>query len=548
MTIRFCAWLCLTAVAATIAGPAWPQQSVPNVALVVGNSIYPEAGTPLPTVSNDVRGLAEEFRRDGFDVDLKENIGKGDMQRAIDVFTSKIHNGTVALFYFGGFGIEVARQNYIIPVDAQISSEADVQRDGVSLDAIVAQVARKGARVKIIIIDAARQNPFERRFRSSPSGLASIDAPDGTLALYSQLPGRAVSDGKGAEGLFASELIKQLRMPNLSAEQAFTNTRLNVSHASNNDEIPWVSSTMIGDFSFGAAAATAAAQPPVAVTPQSPAAPSTTVAPQAPIAPPTTIAPQTPAAPPTPVAPPAPQPPGYKAGDIIQDCPNCGQLAVLPAGAFDMGSGDSFEGPVHHVTIAKPFAIGIREVTFAEWDDCIAEGGCKYRPDDHGWGRGDRPAIDISWLDAKDFLKWISGKTSQVYRLPSEAEWEYAARAGTASSYWWGRDVGARQANCRDCGGGGTETMPVGSFKANPFGLFDTACNVAEWAEDCWNDSYKNAPHDGSAWTAGQCDLRVLRGGAFDSQSKYLRSSARFRYDYDVRYLANGFRVVRELK
>jgi formylglycine-generating enzyme required for sulfatase activity len=224
-------------------------------------------------------------------------------------------------------------------------------------------------------------------------------------------------------------------------------------------------------------------------------------------------------------------------------------MVVVAAGSFEMGSNSDYENPVHRVTIPKPFAIGRYEVTFDEWDRCVEEKGCKAQPDDREWGRGARPIINVSWADAKAFAAWLSQKTGQTYRLPSEAEWEYAARAGTNTLYWWGREIGSRQASCRECGpGSGQQTAKVGSYPPNPFGLYDTSGNAAEWVEDCWNDNYRGAPNDGSAWNAGQCRLRVLRGGAYDSVAKAVRSTARFRYDTDVRYSANGFRVVRELR
>ncbi len=215
-----------------------------------------------------------------------------------------------------------------------------------------------------------------------------------------------------------------------------------------------------------------------------------------------------------------------------------------------MGSNDTpYEKPERTIDIKRPFAIGRREVTFAEWDQCADAGPCKYKPDDHGWGRGDRPAINISWDDAKLYVGWLSQKTGQRYRLPSEAEWEYAARAGTKTPYWWGHDLGAGHAQCDACGSPTKQqVVPAGSFRPNGFGLYDTAGNAAEWVEDCWNDNYKNAPKDASAWTTGDCRLRVLRGGSFTSKAVEVRSAARFRYDEDVRYYANGFRVVRDLQ
>jgi formylglycine-generating enzyme required for sulfatase activity len=546
MNMRLLFWLCLSVASAMLTSSALPQQRAARVALVIGNDSYPDASTPLSTTIKDARTLADEFRRSEFEVDLKENVGKEDMQRAIDAFTGKIRSGTAALFYFSGYGIQVARQTYLIPVNAQVWTEAEVRRDGISVDSLLAEMHRRGAKVKIIILDAARRNPFERRFRASAAGLAALDAPDGTLALYSAAPGKVINDSTGANSLFVSELIKEMRSPNLTAEEVFNRARIGVSRASNNEQVPWVASSLLEEFYFGTSRAVAtapAATPSPAPTP----APAPAAPPAARPAPPAAPAPQASSTAPATVAEPGRG--DFKTGDMFRDCSDCAELVVIPAGSFDMGSSTEYENPVHRVTIAKPFAIGRYEVTFNEWDKCVEDGGCKYRPDDREWGRGDRPVINISWLDAKAFVTWLSQKTGKTYRLPTEAEWEYAARGGTTTPYWWGRDPGSRQANCRECNTGESQrTSPVGSYKPNAFGLYDTAGNAAEWIEDCWNDNYRGSPSNGTAWTSGQCRLRVLRGGAFDSQAKYVRSMARFRYDADVRYVSNGLRVVRELQ
>ncbi len=259
-------------------------------------------------------------------------------------------------------------------------------------------------------------------------------------------------------------------------------------------------------------------------------------------------------------------------GREFRDCPECPEMVVVPAGSFTMGSPSSekgrrvFEGPQHRVTIREPFAVGKYEVTFAEWDACVAAGGCGgYRPDDRGWGRGQRPVIHVSWDDAKAYVRWLSRKTGERYRLLSEAEWEYAARAGTRTSRYWGDDDWAQcdhangydrtakaeldydreHAPCRD---GSVYTSRVGSYGENGYGLSDMLGNVDEWVEDCWHGSYAGAPSDGSAWVSGgDCGLRVLRGGSWLNFPSFLRSALRHGYSFVFRFTYLGFRVSRTL-
>lgn len=253
-------------------------------------------------------------------------------------------------------------------------------------------------------------------------------------------------------------------------------------------------------------------------------------------------------------APPAPAPGNGTArnhgnGNSFQDCPTCPVLVRVPAGSFMMGNdkGDPSERPVHRVTIAKPFALGMYEVTVGEWRACIQEGGCTDMPRMVNPTDG-TPVHNLHWQDAQAYVAWLSRKTGQRYRLPSEAEWEFAARAGTTTPYWWGGESGTH-ADCDGCGGPHEHLTPIaaGSYKANPFGLHDMNGGVAEWVEDCWNKSYHGAPDDGSAWTRGDCRKRVLRGGSWRDKPEAINGTVRNSYDIDVRYLTNGFRVAREV-
>ena len=245
-------------------------------------------------------------------------------------------------------------------------------------------------------------------------------------------------------------------------------------------------------------------------------------------------------------------------GSTFRDCAGCPELVVVPAGSFLMGSPDfdrlaqRDERPAHRVTIGEPFAVGVHEVTFAQWDACYRAGGCSHRADDQGWGRGGRPVVDVSWDDAQAYVRWLSRETGRAYRLPSEAEWEYAARAGTTTRYWWGDTFGSNRANCDRCGSAwdDRQTAPVGSFSPNAFGLHDVHGNVWERVQDCRNDDYVGAPSDGSAWEAGDCGGRGVRGGGWKSVPLVMRTANRgWVSPPDSRLIdaETGFRVVRSL-
>ena len=248
---------------------------------------------------------------------------------------------------------------------------------------------------------------------------------------------------------------------------------------------------------------------------------------------------------------------------VFRDCDVCPEMVVVPAGSYMMGSPSSEaerhddEGPVHEVTMASSFAVGKYEVTFDEWDACVSAGGCfAYRPDDGGWGRGRRPVINVSWEEARGYVRWLSQTTGQGYRLLSESEWEYVARAGTVTPFHFGSTISTDQANYEGTSTYGSgrrgryreRTVPVGSFPSNAFGVHDVHGNVWEWVEDCWHGGYRGAPADGSAWESGDCSRRVLRGGSWDDVPRYLRSASRIRGLAVLRFLDNGgFRVAMTL-
>jgi formylglycine-generating enzyme required for sulfatase activity len=249
--------------------------------------------------------------------------------------------------------------------------------------------------------------------------------------------------------------------------------------------------------------------------------------------------------------------PSLRTGQVFRDRMKIGtdgpELIVIPAGKFRMGDiqgkGLTDEQPVHEVHISRRFGMSRYEITFDQYDE-FAKATGRDLPDDEGFGRGRRPVIRVSWNDAVDYTAWLTQQTGKHYRLPTEAEWEYAARGGTETLYWWGNEKKQGLANCIGCGTqwDTKQTAPVGSFRPNPFGLYDTAGNVSEWVQDCWHENYQEAPSDGSAWEKehnGNCNGRVRRGGSYIGDA---RSSSRGLFRAGARFRALGFRLVREIE
>lgn len=219
-------------------------------ALVIGNAKYPDADAPLKEPINDARDIAAELKRDGFNVEVGENLTGEAMRHAFDRLYGRIKPGSVVLVFFSGFGVQAARQSYMIPIDAQIWTESDVRRDGLSLETVLGEINSRGAGVKIALIDASRRNPFERRFRSFSAGLAPVIAPNGTLVMYSAALSSVISDNGGDHSLFAQELLKEMRVPDLMAEETLNRTRVGVTRASRSEQVPWISSSLAEDFAF----------------------------------------------------------------------------------------------------------------------------------------------------------------------------------------------------------------------------------------------------------------------------------------------------------
>jgi uncharacterized caspase-like protein len=237
-----------------------PVKTAPRIALVIGNGHYPDANAPLTQSINDARALTGALRRDGFDVDVVEDASKDDISRAVERLKAKIQPESVVMLFFGGYGVQAGRENYMIPVDATIWKEADVRREGISVESVLDTMKERGAHAKLVVIDASRRNPYERRFRAFSHGLAPINAPENALILSSATPGKVVDDSKGQNSVLVAELLNNLNAQT-GVEAVFSKTRLAISRASEGEQVPSVSSSLVEDVHIGSGVVAAIERP-----------------------------------------------------------------------------------------------------------------------------------------------------------------------------------------------------------------------------------------------------------------------------------------------
>jgi formylglycine-generating enzyme required for sulfatase activity len=531
--------------------PSVPDQPEKRTALVVGNGAYPSA--PLRNPVNDAQAIAKALKGLAFDVTLKENLDQKEMKKEIQAFGEKLQKGGVGLFYFAGHGVQVNGRNYLIPVGASIERENQVEYEGVDMGAVLSEMDYARNRLNIVILDACRDNPFARSFRSVSQGLASINAPSGTLIAYATAPGSVANDGQGDNGVFTGELIKAMMQPGLKIEDVFKQVRSAVREATRGKQIPWESSSLEGDFYFRFP-------------------PPTQVASSAPV---TTPPAQSTAASGMPDRSAATEPAsrGEKPFRTIKTWkePVSGlEFVWIPGGCFLMGSPQSEknraedEGPVHEVCV-DGFWMSKTEVTnhqfrnFQKDHDSRSYAG-------HSLNGDSQPAVFVTWWDANNFAQWLTGQNGGQYtfRLPTEAEWEYACRAGTETARYWGDDLSKAcmyenvadftaqkqlgMASSFECDDGYAVTAPVGSFQPNPFGLHDMLGNVWEWCADVYGvDSYVRHDRNNPQFTdESMGQSRVIRGGFWHGGPDSIRCAIRGSGLPEGMSDDLGFRIIRE--
>jgi formylglycine-generating enzyme required for sulfatase activity len=589
-----------------------PAHAEKRVALVIGNDHY--ANLPpneqLQKAVNDARAVGGALKQIGFDVLSGENLGRQAVLARIDEAAQRLTVGDTVFFFFSGHGVAVDGFNYILPVDVPaVGSGKIVSLIGAAIkeEDITAAFLRAGARVAVVVLDACRNNPFASSWTKGvggEKGLAPHEPPSGVFTLYAASRGEAALDrlydgDRNPNSVFTRVLVPALTRPDLDlpalareVREEVTRLARTVNHAQRPayyDETSGDRIFLAGGSRLGGGAQPQPAGPAVALIspPIAPAAP----APDLCNGPVTASFPSRCAAPLS-----AAQERGLKPKDTFRECENCPEMVVVPAGSFTMGSPagekdrEPREGPQHDVTIGRPFAMGklhitvdqfavfVRDTAYVASSTCgIFEDGQWRESTGHSWRNpgfeqeGLHPVVCVNLADAKAYVDWLVKRTGKSYRLPSEAEWEYAARGRTSPGayprFWFGDDekdlcrygngadqkardnvAGAARWTIAPCNDGYAYTSPGGHFTPNAFGLYDMFGNAWQLTADCEHENYNGAPADGTAWTT-PCednDFNVVRGGSWDYGPWSLRAASRQMWGF-YPFIGIGFRVARTL-
>ena len=656
--------------------PTSVTKPIRRLALVIGNSAYKDA--PLKNPLHDAEDTARALRDIGFEVILEINAGKRRMVDAINTFGQKLKHMDVGIFFYAGHGMQIGGRNYLIPVDARVKSESDIEFESVDAGRVLGKMHDAGNRLNIVILDACRNNPFTRSFRSAKIGLAQMDAPVGSIVAYATAPGSVASDGKGRNGIFTKHLLKNIKRPDLTVQEVFTETGLGVLEETERQQIPWTTSTPIPRYYLASSAATvdkpSGRETDSFLSVTSNVAGATVIVDDLQVG-------KTPLSEAS-ILPGAHRLVVKKEGyatyrsnvrvasgrtlsvhvNLSKQKSEKGQLFLelepesagvrilnqaksfeqgmsldpgsyhleifaagyetkalwiniasgedrhvsvfldkasgfapgittilgmefvfIPAGTYMMGSGMSAretaqkyggqvgayenEHPRHEVTITKPFYLQTTELTVGQWRAFVQETGYQTEAETSGgswiwtglkWEKKegyywdnpgfvqteDHPVSCISWNDAQAFIQWIVKKENDVYRLPTEAEWEYACRTGGTTQFFYGNGTTGLGEYAWYQDNSEMRTHPVAQKKANGWNLYDMHGNVYEWCQD-WYGDYSSGPATDPTGPALDSH-RVIRGGGWISAASNCRSANRGKFVPDSRFNTLGFRLAME--
>lgn len=543
---------------------ALPAAHAERRALVIGNAAYAES--PLKNPVNDAHAMERKLTQLGFRVQRIVNFRRDQIGRLLTSFAASLKPGDEVVFFYAGHGLQVKGHNYLPAVDARIETEEDVPLNSLNLTALMERLEEAKVGLKILLLDACRNNPFARNFRSQDRGLARVaDAAAGTLVHFATRPGSVAADGTGENGLYTSHLLKYLDQPDTPVESMLKKVSAEVEAASGGQQSPWVEGSIRGEFFFRGgpvahAAPTAAAPPPSGKLPtqeqteqlaweaaqrsNTEAAYKAFIAefPRSRYVRLARVALAALAAPQQAAVQPGRPARSLQPGEGLQDCPDCPRMVMVPAGEFVMGSTaeeagrSSDEGPQRRVSVGA-FLIGATEVTQAQWHALMGRSHASW----FASCGPDCPVEQVTWDEAQEFTRRLSQRTGRRYHLPSEAQWEYACRAGGRHRFC-GDDVADLVAWTNV-----STTQRVGQNRANAWGLYDMSGNVWEWVQDCWHADYTGAPSDARAWESGDCGDRVARGGGWSNPEHELRAAARAGLQGTLRYHDTGLRVARSV-